>query len=307
MKNNVFILLILVITGSGLTAQSTPDSTGLLGDNFSLEAALDAFKNAENPEDFEKRINEESSNVNNLDLNEDGDIDYIRVIDNMDGDNHAIILRTDIDANESQDIAVIEIEKTGNETAILQIVGDEDLYGEDHFVEAFEIEEDNNGRGPSGNVAFAKVVVNVWFWPSVRYVYRPGYKVYVSPWRWAHYPRYWKPWKPHPWRFHATRVVHLRSYYRPVSTHRVVKAHKIYTPVRKSSASVRTRSVNRTVVKTKNGNTISRTKTTTGAAKRSKSGKVKAGKTTKSKTTRVNKKGNKAGVKKKKTVRKKKG
>ena len=33
------------------------DSTGLPGDNFSLEGAIDLFKKAESPEDFEKLLN----------------------------------------------------------------------------------------------------------------------------------------------------------------------------------------------------------------------------------------------------------
>ena len=46
--------------------------------------------------------------------------------------------RIDINEKESQDVAVIELEKTGDETADLQIVGDEDLYGEDYILEASE-------------------------------------------------------------------------------------------------------------------------------------------------------------------------
>ena len=96
------------------------DSTGLPGDGFSLEAALDLFKKAGSLEEFEKMLNTESNNINNLDLNEDGEIDYIRVIDNMDGDVHAIVLQVPVSETESQDIAVIEIEKTGNETALIR-------------------------------------------------------------------------------------------------------------------------------------------------------------------------------------------
>ncbi len=104
------------------------DSTGLPGDHFSLEGALDLFKKAESPEDFEKLLNQEDANVNNLDLNEDGETDYIRVIDNMEDDVHAIVLQVSVSEEESQDVAVIEIEKTGDEEATLQIIGDEVLY-----------------------------------------------------------------------------------------------------------------------------------------------------------------------------------
>lgn len=85
------------------------------------------------------------------------------------------------------------------------------------------------------------VVVNVWGWPSVRYVYTPGYKVYVSPWRWHYYPAWWRPWHPLAWRaWHPM----LRPYHRTyviAPTRRVVYAHSIYRPVRTTSMTVHTR------------------------------------------------------------------
>ena len=56
-------------------SQSGVDSTGLPGDNFSLQGALQMFQNASSPEEFEKMINTEGNHVNNLDLNGDGEID----------------------------------------------------------------------------------------------------------------------------------------------------------------------------------------------------------------------------------------
>ncbi|MGB5024809.1 MAG: hypothetical protein WBO44_05625, partial [Saprospiraceae bacterium] len=116
-------------------AQEVSDSTGLPGDNFSLEGALNLFKMASSPEDFEKLLNTESNHVNNLDLNEDGDIDYIRVISKMDQDAHAFILQVPISETESQDIAVIELEKDGKESAVIQIIGDEDIFGIQQIIE----------------------------------------------------------------------------------------------------------------------------------------------------------------------------
>ncbi|HMW27727.1 MAG TPA: hypothetical protein PKC51_13835, partial [Ferruginibacter sp.] len=111
-------------------AQEEADSTGLPGDNFSLQGALEMFKKAGSPEEFEKLINTQSNNINNLDLNGDGDIDYVRVIDKSEKDAHAFVLQVAVSENENQDIAVIELEKNGSESAVLQIVGDEEIYGE---------------------------------------------------------------------------------------------------------------------------------------------------------------------------------
>ncbi len=51
------------------------------GDNFSLEGALELFKKSASPQEFEQLLNSPDSKVNNLDLNGDGEIDYIRVIE----------------------------------------------------------------------------------------------------------------------------------------------------------------------------------------------------------------------------------
>ncbi|MFT5384788.1 MAG: hypothetical protein ACI8VT_003810 [Saprospiraceae bacterium] len=321
LKFKIFLLsfLSLFLFFNTINAENTADSTGFAGDNFSLEGALSLFEEAKSLEDFEKALNSKENNVNNLDLNEDGEIDYIRVIDHMDEDVHAIVLQAPISADESQDIAVIEIEKTGKDEATLQIIGDEDVYGEQKIVEPFEVKEEQIGKGPSADLKVTRVVFNVWLWPSVRYVYSPRYTLYVSPWGWRAYPKYWKPWRPHPWRYHHSHRVH-RPHFHVVHTHRVVRAHKVYSPQRRSSTTVRTRT---TVVRNKNGKVVGAKRTKTKTV-RGKNGKVKAQKSTtraagktkngkvagKKKTTTVKKSGKKGkakGKKTKKTVRKKRG
>lgn len=294
-----------------------PESTGFPGDHFSLEGALELFKKAESPEDFEKLLNQEENNVNNLDLNEDGDIDYIRVVDNMDGDVHAIVLQVPFDENESQDIAVIEIEKQGDEEAILQIIGDEDVYGQETIVEPYELDAKDDGRGPA--VSVARVVVNVYFWPSVRYVYRPGYRVYVSPFYWGFYPNYWRPWRPHPYRVFYPRTVVYRPHYHVVHTHRVVTAHRVYTPHRRSSTVVRTRTVTTrsatgrkagvqkttrsTTVEGRNGRSVTRETTTKSAGVKGRNGGAAGAKKSTTKTTVQGKNGGTATRKKTTTTR----
>jgi hypothetical protein len=241
-----FSLCGILLAAYQLSAQSAQplDSTGRPGDDFSLEGALELFKKAESPADFEKLLNTEGSAVNNLDLNEDGEIDYIRVIDRMENDVHAFVLQAPVSESESQDVAVIEIEKTGAETAILQIVGDEELYGKDFIVEPFEEEKAGSGRnGPAPYLGPVRVVVNVWLWPSVRYVYRPGYVAYVSPWRWRAYPGWWRPWRPLARPVFFTRVHPFRAHYHVATVHRVPRAHRVYVPHRTHSTVVHTKTV----------------------------------------------------------------
>ena len=244
--------LLLTITTQAQN-RSGVDSTGLPGDNFSLQGALAMFQKAGSPEDFEKLLNAEDNHVNNLDLNDDGDIDYIRVINNSEKNAHAFVLQAVVSETESQDIAVIELEKTGDASAVLQIIGDEDIYGEQVIIEPGDegdeeafIDNNNDNRvahGPNTEYSSynSRVIVNVWLWPSVRFVYAPIYRPWISPWGWRHYPGWWKPWRPFAWHvWHPFQ----RPYYAHcaiVHKHKLTYAHRVYIPHRVTSVTVRTR------------------------------------------------------------------
>jgi hypothetical protein len=277
------ILFIFLLPVSISFAQEEPDFTGLPGDHFSLYGAMEMFKKAKSIEEFEKSLNDNDNAVNNLDLNEDGEVDYISVIDNQDGNAHAFVLQVALSKDDHQDIAVIELEKTGKESADLQIVGDEDIFGENIIVEASDDSEVDdpspNKRGPSANIKHDSrfIIVNVWTWPVVRFVYAPAYRPWVSPWSWRHYPTWYRPWKPLAWNiYHPMRLRHHHIGFRTVHTHRVVVAHRVYTPHRVSSVTVKTKHsrslenyrVNRTTRTTTvtgprgKDHTVKRTKTT---------------------------------------------
>jgi hypothetical protein len=213
---------------------SPADSTGLPGDHFSLEGALEMFKKSSTPEEFEKLINTEGNKVNNLDLNGDGDVDYIKVIDKKEGDAHAFILQAAVSENESQDIAVIELEQKDNDQAVVQIVGDEDIYGESKIVDPTPVSAPAQSNS-------TPVIVNVWAWPAVRYVYTPSYVAWASPWGWRARPIWWHPWRPVRWHtFYAYHTVY-RNQYVVVHQHRAIYAHSVYAPTRTTSAIVQTR------------------------------------------------------------------
>jgi hypothetical protein len=224
---------------------SDVEETGLPGDNFSLEGALELFKKSSSPEEYEKLLNTQDNHVNNLDLNEDGDIDYIQVINVQEKDAHVFILRVPVSEKENQDIATIHLEKTGKDEANVQIVGDEEIFGEELILEPSDEESASTEmkKGPYTPVLEDDIiVVNVWAWPCVRFVYAPGYRPWVSPWRWRYYPTWWKPWRPFGWNvWRPYRVHYHRPTIRVVPTHRLTRAHGIYKPVRVSSTTVKTR------------------------------------------------------------------
>lgn len=229
-RNRIMMLFLLMVGGTALYAQQYQEEVP--GDNFSLEGALELFKKSSSPEEFERLLNSADSEVNNLDLNGDGDIDYIRVIDRNKGAVHTFILQAVISEYESQDIAVIALEKLANGKAVLQITGDADIYGIETIIEPTQEVRINAGTSTT------RTVVNVWSWPSVQYVYGPYYDPWISPWHWSYRPLWWSPWRPVAYIHYYPRWDRYRPYYNICYTPRIRYAHEIYRPYRSTSVVV---------------------------------------------------------------------
>lgn len=233
MKKFIFSWLLSIVFLSATTAQRGEERTGYDGDFFSLEGAIDLFKNSNTIADFERRLNEEDTYVNNLDLDRDGQIDFIRVEHIRQGNFHAIVLQVPLNRYDVQDIAVIEIEKTGRRRAMLQIIGDEDIYGEELIVEPYERYGYSGGRGgPNADYDFRRGYVNVYWWSPVRHIFGRHYRVYRSPYYWSYYPTYWRPWRPCGWNIFRPRVVIYHHHYHHVRFHRLHRVHNFYRPYR---------------------------------------------------------------------------
>jgi len=229
-KNRIMIMFLLMVGGTALYAQQYQEEVP--GDNFSLEGALELFKKSASPEEFERLLNSANAEVNNLDLNGDGDIDYIRVIDRNKGAVHTFILQAVISPNESQDIAVIALEKLANGKAVLQITGDADIYGIETIIEPTQEVRINAGTST------ARSVVNVWSWPSVQYIYGPYYDPWISPWHWTYRPIWWSPWRPIAYIHYYPRWARYHPYYNICYTPRIRYAYEIYRPYRSTSVVV---------------------------------------------------------------------
>jgi hypothetical protein len=229
-----YVLSMLALVGC-LTAYGQEIETEVPGDNFSLEGALELFKKSESPEAFERLLNSPDSKVNNLDLNGDGYIDYIRVFDKYEGNVHAFIIQAVVSESENQDIAVIELEKLANGRAVLQIIGDEDVYGVETIIEPTR--EVRTFAGSSNR----QTVVNVWTWPSVQYIYGPYYSGWHSPWGYDHRPGWYYSWRPVAYMHYHSVWLPYRPRYTTCYTRRVVYAHHLYRPYRSTSVIVHNR------------------------------------------------------------------
>ena len=92
------------------TKQDTA-TLGLPGDNLDLYAVLDLFQKSKTIEAFEKSLNDEKTKINNLDLNLDKKVDFIKVITKKEDDAYTFILQVDVSKTETQDVAVILVNK----------------------------------------------------------------------------------------------------------------------------------------------------------------------------------------------------
>ena len=199
MKNSFLASLILsgIFLSFPVFSQTENDTTslGLPGDNLDLFAVLDLFQKSQTIEDFEKSLNEEKTGINNLDLNLDNKVDFIKVVTKQDGNDFTFILQVDVTEKETQDVAVILVSKDKNDKVIMQIVGDVDLYGKDYVIEPKPPVTPNPGyagnKTDTVKVTAPTTVVVVEQTPIVQYVYSPVYVPYYPPYHYAYYPPYY--------------------------------------------------------------------------------------------------------------------
>jgi hypothetical protein len=176
------------------------------------------------------------------------------VTDKSEKQSHAFILQVPVSQTETRDIAVIVVEKTADTTAVVQIIGNKEIYGKEIIIEPdggtkdqASVDNWNSAtHGPSNNYRSDNtytVVVNVWYWPSVRFIYAPIYTPWVSPWRWGYYPGWWAPWRPVTLYVWQPRVVVYNRSFVAVSTYRVPGARYLYAPAGSVSVSRQTAAV----------------------------------------------------------------
>jgi hypothetical protein len=170
---------LLIISFNQMSAQdvTTIEAANTdISDNMDLEAVASVFGDAKDLEDFEKKLNDPDLKISNLDLNNDGEVDYIRVVETAKGNTHSIALEAVIGKDQFQEIAVIDVVKDKSNKTQVQVVGNVDMYGPNYYIEPVY---------PVIPVFFT------FFWMAT---YRPWY----SPWYWGYHPHYWHPWRPFP-------------------------------------------------------------------------------------------------------------
>lgn len=265
-KITFYLVVFLCFSGSNAAFSQTedePEALGLPGDNLNLYAVLDVFQNSKTLEDFEEKLNSDQTNINNLDLNNDDKTDFIRVVSSREDKAHSIVLQVGVNEKENQDVAVINVNTNKEGKVRIQVIGDEELYGENYVVEPSNspakgtpnpgykdaqtviinnnttnntITNNTTSESRYSNSNDALFVANAL--AIVVHLFSPTYVVYRSPWYWGYYPSYWRPWRPvfystywrrhyHYWndyRYRRAYRIHYASFYSRYRQHRAYSA-----------------------------------------------------------------------------------
>ena len=195
-------------------------STSEISDNLDLKAVASIFGDSENLEDFERRLNNPKLKISNLDLNNDNQVDYLRVIESVQGRTHLIIIQAILEKDIFQDVATIEVEKDANNRMQVQVVGDVFMYGNNYIYEPIYV------RTP---------IIFSYFWVS-------NYRPYYSSWNWEFYPSYYYYWRPFPiykYRRNVYGCINYKHRYNYVNVRRSAVAINLHRNLRANSYEVR--------------------------------------------------------------------
>lgn len=186
-----------------------------ISDNLDLDAVASIFGDSENLEDFEHRLNDPDNRISNLDLNQDGYIDYLRVVENSSDRNSLIVVQAVLDQDIYQDVATIEVERIQSGRLRVQVVGDSYIYGPNYIIEPVYVHTP---------------VIFSFFWSS-------HYRPYYSPYYWGYYPRwysYYRPYPTHRYHRHVHHHINVHHTYHRTSERNIHFSQDRYERVRRS-------------------------------------------------------------------------
>jgi hypothetical protein len=165
-------------------------------EGLNLKAVGELLKKANDAETFEKLLNSKDEGINNLDLNEDGKVDYIFVTEYGNEKVKGFSLTVEPAPGETQEVATIEVEKTTDGQADVQVKGNEQIYGSNHYYRS--------------HFSLTDALI-------LGYLFRP-HGFYASPWRYGSYPGYYNRYSPVSHSGYNSRVRNMGSGFRSTSS-----------------------------------------------------------------------------------------
>ena len=213
MKTKIITLSVLSLLS--ITAVFAQDRTTVsaynseISDNLDLKAVASIFGDSRDLADFERRLNDPKIQISNLDLNEDNQVDYLRVIETVEGNAHLIVIQSVLGRDTFQDVATVEVQRDRDNRVQVQVVGDVYMYGPNYIYEP---------------VYSYTPVIYTSFWVG-------NYRPYYSSWYWGYYPSYYYAWTPFPifrYRSHIGIHINLHHHYNYVNNRRCQVAYNSY-------------------------------------------------------------------------------
>ena len=109
-------------------------TTSLVGDNLDLQALGELVRTSGNAQDIEDQLNA-STSINNLDLDGDGQVDYIRVTEIGEGTTRGFSFQVELPNGQAEEVATINIEQ-GGDMANMTIQGNPNYYGDHGYYQS---------------------------------------------------------------------------------------------------------------------------------------------------------------------------
>lgn len=135
-----------------------------------LQAVAGAFAQSSSVREFESLLNNSSYIISNLDIDGDGYVDYLRVLETIEGYNHVFLIQAVLGHNMYQDVATIVVENPNVAGCYVEIIGSPFIYGRNYIVRPNFINR-----------------------PYIfTHICRHGYSPWMSPYYWDHFPSYYR-------------------------------------------------------------------------------------------------------------------
>lgn len=134
-----------------------------------LQAVGAAFAQSSTVEQFEDLLNDASYMLNNLDLNNDGYVDYLRVLETVEGHNHVFLVQAVLAKDVYQDVCTLVAEMATSQVYV-QVIGAPYIYGPNFIIEP---------------VFYNTPLI----YAHLRIAH---YNPWRSPWHWDHFPPHYR-------------------------------------------------------------------------------------------------------------------
>lgn len=185
------------VYGDGGSTQTSVASN--VGTGLDLQALASLAKTTKTPQELEEKLNQPNS-INNLDLDSDGNVDYLTVSEYGSGDQKGFSVVDQLPNGQNQEVANIEVDRdqSNPNNGTVYVNGNDYVYG------------------PNIHYQYDYTMADMLLFS---YLFMP-HPVYVSPWHWGYYPAYYHPYV----------IVSGPVYMRSVRTYRTVPFRRVYNP-----------------------------------------------------------------------------